>query len=300
MTRYTIYARSYAVLARLPWWCIVWLSRAIAVLLYAVIRYRRTVVEDNIKQCLPELTEQQRRDVAWGFYAHLTHQFLSTPRIIASSPEEICREHIAIKGVEDVAQQLAKSGKRVAIIMMGHIGNWEIFSAASHYFAAQGLQMEQLYRPLKDRDLDNVQRQLRTRHGAIATPKAAVGRRMIALMRGAEERPVCMAFIADQTPAPHLVGEWILFLNRMTAFLDGAERLARKYDLPVYYFDITRVTDQRYSGQLKLLAPSGAETEQGEITRRFARELEQTIRRDPAIWLWSHRRWKHPQPNHTP
>ena len=24
----------------------------------------------------------------------------------------------------------------------------------------------------------------------------------------------------------------------------------------------------------------------------FAHELEQTIRREPAYWLWSHKRWK--------
>ena len=34
------------------------------------------------------------------------------------------------------------------------------------------------------------------------------------------------------------------------------------------------------------------ETKEGEITEMFARRLEQTIRREPAYWLWSHKRWK--------
>ncbi len=33
-------------------------------------------------------------------------------------------------------------------------------------------------------------------------------------------------------------------------------------------------------------------TAEGEITEMFARYLEQTIRREPAYWLWSHKRWK--------
>ena len=34
------------------------------------------------------------------------------------------------------------------------------------------------------------------------------------------------------------------------------------------------------------------DTAEGEITEMFARYLEQTIRREPAYWLWSHKRWK--------
>ena len=30
-----------------------------------------------------------------------------------------------------------------------------------------------------------------------------------------------------------------------------------------------------------------------EITEMCTRELEQMIRRQPEIWLWSHKRWKH-------
>ena len=34
------------------------------------------------------------------------------------------------------------------------------------------------------------------------------------------------------------------------------------------------------------------ETAEGEITEMFAQRLEQTLRREPAYWLWSHKRWK--------
>ena len=30
----------------------------------------------------------------------------------------------------------------------------------------------------------------------------------------------------------------------------------------------------------------------GSVTSRYAAMLEETIRRNPSIWLWSHRRWK--------
>lgn len=34
------------------------------------------------------------------------------------------------------------------------------------------------------------------------------------------------------------------------------------------------------------------QTAEGEITELFVRRLEQTIRRAPAYWFWSHKRWK--------
>lgn len=296
MKRATIYRHAYSTLARLPWWYIGLLSRVLAVILYAVVRYRRAVVAENLRLCLPELSERERRDVAWDFYHHLVHQFLSAPRILSADAETLMREHIVIEGMDELEEVIRRQGSKASIILMGHIGNWEIFSAANHYFARHGLQLEQLYRPLKDTEIDAVQRYWRMRHGSITTPKAEIGRRLISLIRDPEATPTSIAFIADQTPARHLVGQWVLFLHRMTAFLDGAERLARKYDLPVHYFDIRRVTNRKYEGKLMLIAERGGAATPGEITRTFARMLEATIRRDPAIWLWSHKRWKHTPP----
>jgi KDO2-lipid IV(A) lauroyltransferase len=32
---------------------------------------------------------------------------------------------------------------------------------------------------------------------------------------------------------------------------------------------------------------------QHEITQRYATRLEQMIREQPELWMWSHKRWKH-------
>lgn len=41
-----------------------------------------------------------------------------------------------------------------------------------------------------------------------------------------------------------------------------------------------------------LVTETPKQTADGEITECFARRLEQTIRREPAYWFWSHKRWK--------
>jgi len=40
-------------------------------------------------------------------------------------------------------------------------------------------------------------------------------------------------------------------------------------------------------------APDASLLPEGELTRQYVRYLEAVIRRNPDMWLWSHRRWKH-------
>jgi len=43
---------------------------------------------------------------------------------------------------------------------------------------------------------------------------------------------------------------------------------------------------------LTLAEEQPAELEKGVLTLRYARYLENAIRQQPDMWLWSHRRWK--------
>ena len=293
MNKYPLYRFAYGVMARLPWWLIRLMSYLGAIQLYAVVRYRRKVVEANLRTSLPELTPQELRDTTWAFYQHLVLQMLSTPKILSQPIEVIRTEYLSMAGIDECSQEILQSGVRVGIVMLGHIGNWEILSAGNAWFAQHGIRLEQLYRPLKDASLDAVQLALRSRHGARTTPKADAGRRMIQLLRDPDEPPTVMAFIADQTPSRQHTNYWTSFLGQETAFLDGAERLALRYDLPVYYCDVRRVGAVRYTATFVPIRLCGERAPMGTITERYAQLLEATIRRDPAIWLWSHRRWKH-------
>ena len=52
------------------------------------------------------------------------------------------------------------------------------------------------------------------------------------------------------------------------------------------------IRDRYCVAEFKLMTEKPKETGEGEITEMFADYLEQTIRREPAYWLWSHKRWK--------
>lgn len=289
---YYCYKLLFGLLARLPWLIIALMARILGFLLHRLLRYRRGVVYANLQRSFPEHEAPAIEEIARDFYHHLAYQFLASPRLLSQSPETIRAHHLQLEGLE-VFEGLDLQTRRACIVLMGHCGAWELFSAGQVYFEALGYQQEQLYRPLKSKALDRVQREMRSRYGSLCTPKGEIGRRLVSLLRGEADCPHILAFIADQTPRPSVDKVWTTFLHQPTAFLDGAERLARKYDLPILYMDIERLAQRQYRGRMQLIASSPRTFPPGEITRQYAALLEQTIRRAPAYWLWSHRRWKH-------
>lgn len=291
---YYLYKGLYRILGFMPWCLIDGLSYIIAGILYGLVAYRRSIVEQNLRRSFPSRSPLELRELAWQFYHHLAYQFLSTPKILYQSPEVVMDKHLRFVGLEQL-QADKEAGAKAFILLLGHYGNWEVFTASNLYLKPIGLQVEQLYRKLKNKAFDAVQLELRTRFGAITTAKGDVGRRIISAIKrpdGSGEVHA-FAFIADQKPGNTPIPLWTTFLHQNTPWVNGAERLARKYALPVYYVDVRRVGKRAYEGEFVCITHNAQTTELDEVTRTFATLLEQTIERDPALWLWSHKRWKH-------
>ena len=101
-----------------------------------------------------------------------------------------------------------------------------------------------------------------------------------------------LGLIADQKPSPRNAHYRTTFMNQDTAFLDGGEVIARKFDLAVTYVHITSPKRGYYTAQVELITDDAPHTEPNFITEQFARRLEANIRLQPELWLWSHNRWK--------
>ena len=104
---------------------------------------------------------------------------------------------------------------------------------------------------------------------------------------------VLWGFVADQTPADTKRCAWEVFFNRKTAFQKGPELVARRYNNPVFMGEIIKLKRGYYQVKLKLTFENPRETKDGEITAAYVRFLEDSVKRQPENWVWSHRRWKH-------
>lgn len=256
-------------------------------LVYYVVRYRVKVTRRNLAASFPEWTEKERRALERRFYRHFTDYIVETIKLAAIDQQDLMRR--AVVQNPELVDQLMDKGHPLIIVLMGHYGNWEWFTGSTNYFKQSRLY--QIYRPLSSKAFDRLFIDLRTRFGSQGIPKNDVVREMIRLKQ-LKERALSI-FIADQTPSKANLHYWTDFLHQDTPVLTGAERLARKLDLPVVYADVRQEARGYYTIELKLITDKPKETPEFYITERYARLMEETILRDPAGWLWTHRRWKH-------
>ena len=131
---------------------------------------------------------------------------------------------------------------------------------------------------------------LRSKRGGECVEKNILLRKLVQLRHA--DHPFVIGLIADQKPSPHNAHTWTTFFNQETAFLDGGEVLARKFDLGVVYAHITSPKRGHYLVHFEVITETPQEMPENEITMSYVRMIESNIRRQPERWLWTHNRWK--------
>ncbi len=95
---YLVYGLMYA-MSLLPMWLLYGFSDGVALFLYAVIRYRRSVVLSNLRIVFPEKTEVERLRIARKFYRNFTDNFMETIKLLSASPVYL-QKHFVIDNPE--------------------------------------------------------------------------------------------------------------------------------------------------------------------------------------------------------
>lgn len=253
-------------------------------LMYHVWRYRRKVVRENLEKSFPEKTEAERLQIERKFYRYLSDYMLEDLKLLHMSAEDLCQRMI-YKNTEQYLELTEKYGG--IIVMIPHYANYEWLIGMGSVMKPGDVPV-QVYKPLKDKYLNELFKQIRSRFGGYNIPKHSTAREIIKLKR--EGKNMVVGLITDQWPSGDRY--WTTFMGQETAFLNGAERIAKIMNFPVFYCELTKTRRGYCEAEFKLMTEAPKETVEGEITDMFAYELEQTIRREPAYWLWSHKRWK--------
>ena len=277
-------------ISRLPLQMLYPLATILAWLARCVVRYRLDIVRSNLEACFPQLSSGQRREIERRFYRNFADYIVETLRMLTMSPKEMKRR-IEFTGLEHISQYVAE-GKSVAAYF-SHTFNWEWVTAmplAAPSLAAT-VQFGQVYRPLRNRWFDTPMLRHRSRFGAVCIPKATVLRTLLRARAGG--LITITGFMSDQKPSHGDPTCHLLFLNRPTAMITGTETLIDKLGLTAVYFDLQRTSRGHYRISILPMNPPH-DSAPWPLTRLYASMLENSIRRDPAEWLWTHNRWKHP------
>lgn len=259
-------------------------------LLYKVIGYRCKVVRMNLSSSFPEKNATEIRILTKKFYHHLCDISLESLKGFTMSPAEIVKRHRILN--PELADSFFDKGLST-IAVPGHYNNWEWGSQSP------GLQMKfpivGFYKPMKNKWVD---RYIKSHRQKFNTRLASIKETALTFQE-LSKSPTAYIMAADQCPSNREECYWFGFLNHDTAWLHGPEKYARKYNWPVVYVDIRKVKRGFYEITLEMLTDDPSLLPDGEITRRYASHLEQTILNEPAYWLWSHKRWKYGRKKHV-
>jgi len=257
-------------------------------LIYYLFRYRRKIVRINMQNAFPDISGKERLRLERRFYRHFSDYIVETIKLAHISQDELLRRAI-VKNPEIVYDLMAQ-GHTTFIMLMGHYGNWEWFSGVSARFEGRA-GIYQIYKPLTNKAFDRLFMFIRTRFHSHGIKKNEAIRDTFNLKR--DKTPALVVYIADQTPSIANLHYWTNFLNQDSAVHTGPERIAKKLDLPVIFADTRKVGRGYYTVDFQLITAHSKETPDFWITEQYTRLMETCILRDPAYWLWTHKRWKH-------
>lgn len=284
-----IYWLTYAgmwLLALLPFRVLYVLSDGLYFLMRYIVHYRQRVVRTNLYKSFPEKSKSELREIERKFYHYICDYMLEEVKMLRMSFSELNRR-MEYEKKEEYLAMIEKYGG--IVVLIPHYANFEWLIGMGAIMQPGDVPV-QVYKPLRNKYMDEMFKLIRARFGGYNIPKHSTAREVIKLHR--DGKRMVVGLITDQSPNLNEAHCWTTFLNQDTGFMDGGERIARMMNYPVFYSELQKQGRGRCKVRFDLLTETPKETADGEITELFARRLEQTIRRDPSYWFWSHKRWK--------
>ena len=285
---YNIIYGIFYLVSKLPYRALYVISDIANLVLYHIVRYRRDIVRRNITSAFPEKSLEDCISIERGFYKWFCDYFVETVKLMSVSRQELL-SRIEFRGIDKI-EECFDRGQTCAGIL-GHYGNWELLSATGlvikkHPEAVIGL----IYHPLRSQLFDRLFINMRQSMGGVCVPKKDILRYLVSFR--SQNLMNLFGYIADQAPRYRNIHLWLPFLNHDTPVFTGAERIMRKMNNAVFYIDVERPERGKYIYTFKLMTDKPGEMPEFEITKKFFVMLEQTIKREPRFYLWSHNRWK--------
>lgn len=260
-------------------------------LAYYVLHYRRKVVTKNLTNAFPDKSKTEIEALSKQFYHHFADTIAEIIYGYTISDDEM-RERVVYHNVDVLEKAALEKGG--AIMMLGHMGNWEWMSDIIKRCSNPAVKEVCVYRQLKNKHMDSLMLDIRKQRGTAMAEKKQILRAMI--KQRADKVPTIYGMISDQKPSPVNSHFWTTFLHQDTAFLSGSEMLARKFDYPVFYFFITSPQRGYYDVDIRTITENPISDDEWGITQKYASLLEENIMTQPHLWLWSHNRWKYKRP----
>jgi KDO2-lipid IV(A) lauroyltransferase len=185
----------------------------------------------------------------------------------------------------DILDRCAREGRGV-IIVIGHLGNWEIGGLAT---TLSGYPIQSLARPIANPWIDRYLTRFRSLTGQRIIPRdRALGEMIRVLQDGG-----LLVVQVDQDARD--LGVLVNFFGRPASTHRAPATLSLKYGSPVVMVNTYRESGINYAVCSEPIFPGEYRDRPdpvGSLTQAFNDRFEGFVRQHPDQWFWMHDRWK--------
>lgn len=240
----------------------------------------------NLGLAYPELPTRPRRSLARRSLAADARLALELPAVWRRDPERLLA---TVEGAQ-AARRLdrAEAEGRGVLLLVPHLGNWELLCLWLQARAGPGRPFTALYRPLRDPGLDEWLRTARQRSGARLVPTDRAGLRQ--LVRALRSGGV-VAVLPDQVPP---LGAAVLapFHGRDALTMTLVRNLVRRCAPTVLAVTALRTRDGHRVHVLEA-DPSLGDDDPRRAAAGLNRTVEACIALAPEQYQWGYKRYRH-------
>ena len=247
--------------------------------IYYILPIRKKVALQNIKDNFPELNNQKKLKILKNTYIHfgmILSDFLRTKKLNENNINNIIY-------MDDKTRQMLKDNKR-AIIMTGHLGNWEYFLPT---FGLNGFPFSIVAQKIKNPYLNRFFLKTRTIKNVNIIFKKDGTKKMLQALKDQNY----LGLASDQNAGKK--GLEINFLNIKSTIPKGAAIFHIKTGAPIIIGYCIMDKNKKSTFSPQILDTSGIIFEKDDpiytINRKFTDSLGRMIKKYPNQYFWFHK-----------
>ncbi|MDD5136467.1 MAG: ELM1/GtrOC1 family putative glycosyltransferase [Candidatus Omnitrophica bacterium] len=261
-----------------------WLGRRIGDVVFFFNKERRLVAYANLKSAFAgEKTPSELRSITKRVYRNMVQTFVELLNLTKVN-RKYCDRYVEVVNMDRI-RNASKSG-RGTILLTAHFGDWELSSLVS---SVEGFPILVLVREQKMKRLNELLNTLRESNGCKVIRKGMDVKNILKALYGKN----IVGILSDQDAGKN--GVFVDFFGRPTSYHSGPFEIAKHTGSLILPNFIVRTGGPYHKLYLEEYIDFGKGPKDGDMkenVQRFAKLLEDYIRKYPDQWLWLHKRWK--------
>ncbi len=271
-------------LSLLPFAILYRLSDLVYFLMFYILKYRKNVVIKHVSAAFPHLSTEERSKIVKTFYRNFCDLWVEMIKVLSMSAKTAQKR---VQLSYDCLLPFYESGKS-AQFYTGHFMNWEYINVCVPFY--QPYTFLGIYTHLSSPVMERLVFKLRSRFGSVLLRAGHIKEKM----KNWHHKQYLMGLGADQSPSNPNEALWLTYLNQPTGFIEGPWKRAVQLGQPTFYLKVSKPKRGYYQFTFIPFEEKPADKTPAELLQKFVHMLEEDIHANPALYLWTHKRWKKP------